>query len=450
MLLILLKKVIAYGDYETMKQTDYVIEKKDYAKIIKLQLAVVDEVNDRNTKYFDKGHFLYSTYHLNNKQSIIGRFFRTYYMLETLDRDVNSFSKEVQREYRNYYFDFNKKYGITTTQYEAMLFWELLSYYGINKLTESSLWRDIDNTYKGIKNRMMLAKILAPISVYPSELKEWALSTECEDWDFTKFQMYPFFRDDNNKYISISDYTLSNALFEKLFWLIRDCYSKDDSRAMAFYGRLFEKYVQEVARNATSKGYVFIEEFEIGKKGSRSKSSDAYLQKGNKLLAIEAKGFSVISNVMSGNNRVEDNYKKLFVNPVLEADKFLYKAFKENAAFMDIDEVYIIAVSMDNINANPCYYSKIISEIESVKKCSKSKYYFNLNIEEYEMLMYVLEKDNDIFALLKEYFKQEILPPFSNYLRNKITKIEMTTFMKECYEKAVGDVIKSLKENETV
>ena len=41
-----------------------------------------------------------------------------------------------------------------------------------------------------------------------------------------------------NEYISISDITLVNAFFEKIFWLIRDCYSEDDSRAMAFFGRL--------------------------------------------------------------------------------------------------------------------------------------------------------------------------------------------------------------------
>ena len=34
MLFILLKKVIAYGNYETMEQTDYQIEKEDYKTII--------------------------------------------------------------------------------------------------------------------------------------------------------------------------------------------------------------------------------------------------------------------------------------------------------------------------------------------------------------------------------------------------------------------------------
>ena len=42
----------------------------------------------------------------------------------------------------------------------------------------------------------------------------------------------------NNSSASISDITLVNAFFEKIFWLIRDCYSEDDSRAMAFFGRL--------------------------------------------------------------------------------------------------------------------------------------------------------------------------------------------------------------------
>lgn len=62
MLLIFLKKVLIYGDYSTLSKMDYSITKEDYAQIIRLQLVITDEVEEKNKAEFDKGHFLYSTY----------------------------------------------------------------------------------------------------------------------------------------------------------------------------------------------------------------------------------------------------------------------------------------------------------------------------------------------------------------------------------------------------
>ena len=37
------------------------------------------------------------------------------------------------------------------------------------------------------------------------------------------------------------------------------------------------------------------------------------------------------------------------------------------------------------------------------------------------MLMYLMENNEDIFALLKEYFNSKDLKPFSNYLHDKFS-----------------------------
>ena len=129
MLLILLKKIIAYGNYETLNQVDYKITDADYAKIIQLQLIVVDEVCQNEEHSFDRGHFIFSTYHLNHHLPDSGRFLRMYYMLEILNKDADNFPEDIRGEYRNYYDDFSTKYGITTTQYTSILFWELQPYY---------------------------------------------------------------------------------------------------------------------------------------------------------------------------------------------------------------------------------------------------------------------------------------------------------------------------------
>lgn len=449
MLLIFIKKVLIYGDYSTLDKVNYTVTKEDYAQIIRLQLVVADEVEEKHKMEFDQGHFLYSTYHLNSQPSVAGRVLRMYYMLGNLCKDKSNFAADVQNEYRDYPTVFLEKYKVSIIQYIAFLFWELQPYYSDNNsISYSSVWRSISTTYRSNINRDLLLKTLLSLSSKPKDLREWAVRSEDEEWNFEGFQRTPFWIDGKGNYLSISDYTLSNAFFEKLYWLIRDCYSNEDSRAMAFYGRLYERYIQDLTRGVVQEIYSYINEFVVGKRGHESKSSDAYLKKGAKLLAVEAKGFSVLNKVMASNEDVEKNNKKLFINPVLEADKFAQKAVQPGEMFSEIEEIYVVIVSMDNINANPYYYEKIISEIEEKKTCSRVRYYFNFSIEEYEMLMSIVEKGIDIFPLLKEYFEEPVLPPFSNYLQDKKLKPEMTFFMRTWYKRATEEMTAFLGSNE--
>mgnify|MGYP000009255282 CR=1 FL=1 len=446
MLLILLKKIIAYGNYETLNQVDYKIDDADYAKIIQLQLIVVDEVCQKEEHDFDKGYFVFSSYHLNHRQSNAGRFLRMYYMLEVLNQDADNFPEDIRGEYRNYYDAFSAKYEITTTQYASILFWELRPYYlEENFITHMSAWRTVDDTYKKSESREIFSKALGLLSAKPEALRDWAIESQNRQWDFSKFLEVPFLRDNEGRYISISDYTLSNAFFEKLFWLIRECYPKSINESMAFYGRLFEKYVQELAHNMRNSDYTFMNEFLIETGMGNVKSSDAYLQKGNRLLAIEAKGFSNLSSVMAKNSAVDKNNSKLFVCPILEADAFCTKAL-QNGRFADVAEMYIVSVTMDNIEANPFYYEKIFKEIESKKTCTKVVGYFNFSIADYEMLMCAAEDGADVFELLKEYFSLKELPPFGNYLTEKMPKLStMTDFMKHWYNEACSKMMSMLK-----
>ena len=240
--------------------------------------------------------------------------------------------------------------------------------------------------------------------------------------------------DSHGNYISISDITLRNAFFEKLFWLIRWSYPVEDSRAMAFFGRLFEKYIQVITENAAKPSqYSYIPEFEYT---VNKKSSDAYIRKDNCVLAIEAKGFSVLLNCMIKNESIDRNNKKLFVDPILQADQCLDAILDSDDRFMGVDGVYVISVTMDNINAVPEYYEEVYKQIEANKKCAKTKYYFNLSIEEFEMLMVLMERSEDIFTLLKEYFSNTVLKPFSSFLQEKYSDIGMTQFMDYVYREA--------------
>lgn len=444
MLFILLKKVIAYGNYETMEQTDYQIEKEDYKTIIKLNLLVAEEVSDKHKVEMDTDHFLYSTYHLNFQRNVANEFLRMYHMMEIVSRDINNFDADVQGEYRDYYKNFTDKYGFTPTEYSSLLFWQLGEYYsGINGLTYEPIWKSIDSSYGHSEVSDIANKVIAVLSKSLDEYKGWAEQSEDREWDFSHFFGTPFVKDSNGKFVSLSDITLRNAFFEKMFWLIRDCYPVKDSRAMAFFGRLYEKYIQDITKDATKADYDYIEEFAYTDGKKDKKSSDVYIRKVNDLLVVEAKGFSVLLDCMTKNESVETNNRKLFVKPVLQADKCLAAVIDDKPEFAGVETAYIVSVTMDNINAVPNYYNAIHKEILDEKCTDKVKYFFNFSIEEYEMLMFLMEKQVDIFALLKEYYEDDKLKPFSTYLHDRYTDIGMTAFMEKCFIEAT-DTMKEI------
>ena len=161
------------------------------------------------------------------------------------------------------------------------------------------------------------------------------------------------------------------------------------------------------------------------------------------MVVIGAKGFSVLVDCMAKNERIENNNKKLFVKPVLQADACLNEIIDKKREFDGIEEVFIISVTLDNINAVPNYYNSIHKEISENKKCALVHYFYNFSIEEYEMLLYLIEKGTDIFFVLREYFSEGMLAPFSNYIREKDSTIDMTQFMDKNY-KEVADKMKSI------
>lgn len=59
------------------------------------------------------------------------------------------------------------------------------------------------------------------------------------------------------------------------------------------------------------------------------------------------------------------------------------------------------------------------------------------------MLLSLIECGADIFPILREYFSEGVLSPFSNYVRERVPQIGMTKFMEKNY-KAAADKMKSI------
>lgn len=453
MLLILLKKVIIYGDYSTLEKDDYKISIDDYSTIVKLQLLVDEEFDQQfDEDAVDMNHFVYGTFHVNYDRNVASEFLRSYYIFERLTKGKNIFDIDVQKEYRNYYAAFYEKYGYTPTQYLSLLFWELSGYYPPkNALIYNNIWRNIEKIYGKTGMREVGGAVISDLSQKVIDYQPWAKETENRMWDFRGFIGFPFLNDSRGNYISISEYTLKNTFFEKLFWMVKECYPQED-RAMAFYGRLYERYIQDLTESAIRKtsNLLYIPEFEYEINKNKKKSSDAYIREGEKLLIVEAKGYSILINSLIANEDIQRNNEKLFVNPIIQADTRFYEIDANYDRFDGIKTVYILSVTMDSVSAVPSYLYEIHKEIFLKKKSGKTKYVYNLNIEEYEMLMYLAENNISIFDILTDYFNEKNIVPFVTYLHKHIKgKIKMTEFMNTIYQEA-SKTMKSLYEFENV
>lgn len=438
--------MLLHGNHSTITQTDYTIDAADYGNIIRLQLVVAESFDkDFNDKTVDLNHFIYGNYHLNYDKNVANEFARSYYMFEILSQNKENFPETIQNEYRSYYKDFSEKYEYTPTQYLSLLFWELSVYYlPKNVLTYGNNWRNVANVYGGTAMKEVGEKVIKGLSQIPLCYQSWTSVAYNSMWDFSLFNSYPFISDGQGAYISISQQTLKNSFFENLYWKVRACYPQEDSDAMSFYGRLFERYIQDLTSNAVAENDLFsyISEFKYGK--DKMDSSDAYIRKDNNLLIIESKGYSILQKTLSDNVDILKNNKKLFINPILQADECFDKIDKlSGSCFNNISTAYIISVTMDNVNAVPTYLESIYNDILASKKSSKVKYFFNFSIDEYEMLMFLVENGIDFFEVLKNYFESKCIAPFSTFLhRHSKTKIEMTKWLKQIYKDACSTMEK--------
>lgn len=434
-LLVLLKYAIKNTDGDVRNVQAYEVTKEDYLKVVKLGLLVAQKMSEKDAENsFSVSNFIYGTYHINNDHNVASAIVRSYYLLNYLDRNKDIFPADVINEYRDYWNDFQNKYGYTILDYLFTIFRILELYYGGNRyLSYQSFWLDLDVCYGNTAIKNTAKKVIADLGCTIENIKKWAIETIDEFWNFRGFLENPFICSTDGNYIAISDFTTKNIFFENLFWKIRNCYPVSDNRAMAFYGRLFERYIQDQVEEIVNShdDYQYIPEFTYGR--NNSKSSDAYIKSGNKLLAIEAKGFSVYFDCLQ-NKMVSKNLNKLFIKPILQADK----AFFNNASrpdFSHVKELYILSVTMDSINAVPDYINNCVTEVEKNKKSKILKGYYNISIEELEMFLSILENGEDIFGLLEAFLSSNEIMPFSNYLSNQSKcDIKMTSFMSRIFE----------------
>lgn len=441
-LLLALKVIFAFGKFQPTN--DYTkISNKDYYNVIKLSLYCMSMLD---AEIFTKDHFIYGNYHLNEVPNIGSELVRAYYIYCIVSKDKSQFN---EREYLDFNKDFENRYGYSIKEYLGVAF--LMCERDIESLpvlSHTQIFKNIASAFDSTKCPEKCKAIIKNLSCPIKDIVDWAKTDPFSWWDFSNFFSFPVILLPNGSFASISDKTIVNSLYEKLYWHIRECYSKESDKFNKFLGKPFEKYIQAITEKAISKTtYNYIDEFtfSVSRRESNKKSSDCYILHKNTLISIEAKSFSPFfaSTQYSDDSAITKSIEKLFINPVLESDKAFDKILTSNEKerFKDVSEVIIISVTVDAIQAVPDYYNKAIHKIEQEKLNKKSKYFINLSIRDFEYLLSMAENGIDIFKLIREYLDTKKLLPFYNFANKKTShKPVRTEYMEKIYKQFAENV----------
>lgn len=445
-LLIALKLLIGYGDYSSLTDNNSDITEDDYIFVIRLALMSIELLDYHD---FCTEHFIYGNYHLNQINNIGSEIARAYYVYDVIARDKSLFSKNVQNEYLDFNSDFMNKYGYSITEYLSVMF--LLCEHDVgpkNHLLFSPIYRDLKKAFENLTNQENAKRIVNDLSLNIYEVKGWARDSITAWWDFSKFMEHPILNLPNGFFTSICDRTLINALYEKLFWHIRECYPIESKKFNDFIGRPFEKYLQLITKQAilNNSNYKYLDEFKYATHSSTNNaSSDAYIIKGNQMIIVEAKSFTPLFDSINycDDKSITKSLNKLFIHPVLQADKanMMILSSDKKAIFENIEDIVIISVTVDSIQAVPKYINKAIEEIQLQKKLPMLSCYLNFSICEYEFLLSMIESGIDIFQVIHNYCKQSTLQPFFTYASKKTShKCVKTKYMEKILNEATNSM----------
>lgn len=415
-LLFLAKWVIAYGIEEDEILNTH-IDERLIDRVITTQLMLADYLPSDDI--YSVISYLFKNISINSKRNIKNDIARSYRIFTELSRIKDIYN---ENEYLNFYEEYRKKYNQTINDYLALLFpiAQLHIQDGCEKTPITNIERFSDN----MKCKNAFLELIKSKAQSISKLEEWCKATINNSWDYSSFLTFPFIDLGDGWFLSIHEDFVINQYFEGLFYRIRGAYPDDNTDIIAFLGRPFEKYVEELSSNAINEAknkiYKFIPEFKYGHENKDS--SDSYILCGNKLLIVEAKSKRPVFTTYYENNdeKLLKEIEKLAVKPINQAID-AYKAIKSSdrsIKFDGIDEIYIISVtllSVPKISEIQNYIDELIKDDLG----NELKGYFNLNIEEYEYLCSLTKEDINLFDLIEEYSNKEKNSPLINFLNNK-------------------------------
>lgn len=421
-LYMLIKWIVAFGE-ENRYQIKY-----DFGMFLELCLRINDFLPEEEIEKY-RLEYLFTNLVLNNPKNIgnsVARSFALYCEYrELID------AREISDDFK---VKFEETKGYTIENHIGNMFTSLSS-------NSRDGWNNViplpfnPHTFLQ-KDRVGFKKTIQDNTFRQDIHKKWAIRTIQQPWDYSKFFEKPLIQSSENRVMPLSWQMIEYALSEGLFWNIAYIYSEEERKKyFIMFGKIFEGYITRIIENINF-SIINIEalpEFSYKlSKDQNNRSSDYYFKIGNKLLIVEMKSKSpdAAAFLRYDNEMIYKAVNNILVDPinqVLERTREiicqLSDTNKNKDFFRNIDEVFILIVSREKVQPiKPLYQyalnnSYINEESPDVSFDLKSMVtgFANVDIQEFENICKIIEDDNDIYGILKEYYTRLIMHDFDLY-----------------------------------
>ncbi|OWT47520.1 hypothetical protein [Bacillus sp. K2I17] len=348
------------------------------------------------------------------------------------------------KEYIDIHQIFEKHYGYTIFQYVTTLFTlntPCITQISLNNIMHSGDWGiNITNFFDPVSDQKTAINITKEVCRDIDSLKQWALNTINNPFDYEEILATPLFKS-NEKIYPFSPSYMGMAIFDGLSFKLNNCCRKEKKEFFPFFGRLFESYVSAILEKAINEAeieeYKYIEEFKFG--NENKDSSDAYILLGKSLLIIECKSGRIRkeTKILADQTTSSDAFQKYVLGPIKQANDAFEAILNtpKNNIFDNVKNVYILSVSMQAFPRIPKYHKSLKEEKYVNSLNSKVKFVDYIGLSDLELLAYIISKHNkSIFKLLTNKKKNDDYLPFSHYYYKEYGGIKRIDYLTKVLE----------------
>ncbi|MFX3643355.1 MAG: hypothetical protein ACE3L7_32685 [Candidatus Pristimantibacillus sp.] len=414
-LFFLWKWLLAYGDQKSMSQPEDV--SVGVNQIILLCILLSDYLDSDVTKE-SVSYSLFSNPTFNTFSDLGSDIARASLMFTEIASNPLLFEK---KDYMDLSERFVGRYGYTLQDYFSVIVGLIMEFRTKKEISVN--WMRSLNAFDSTNLSDVAKTIVHELSFNLSEGEEWATSSLNEPWNYKLFRRKPLLLSDTGTYCPVSTKLLDDAIFDQLYFKIRDAFPSDSTQVLSFYGKVFEKYIETITMEAVKKknglNYQIIKEFKFkAKHKGEKRSPDVLIRLGDTLFAVEAKAHRLRMDSMFGvKNTIDKDIQRMTIEPIIQLNKRLEQLSSiEHPSIEGVNQIYLLSVTWGHFPTLNPFEKKISESMPKFNLPIKGR--FHLDIEEYEMLMQLISRKSS--KPLSHYLdnKTKLAPnmPFKNFL----------------------------------
>ncbi|WP_141305203.1 MULTISPECIES: hypothetical protein [unclassified Neomoorella] len=413
-LLTVWKWLLAYGDKN--KLGSGVEIRRGINILIYLCLIVSDYLYESDGNPVNIEYEMLRNAAFNSQQDMYSSIGRAAYVYIELAQNKLLFN---EKEYVDFNTEFNKHYGCTLEEYLAAVC-ALFALFMNKDYEIRPVW---SKNLEEVFSKTALSKdIIKPLLVEFDDASEWARQTLDSPWNFLLFKDKPLLLIDKKIFLPIMVKFVQEQVFIGLFHKIAYCYQ--DNRFLRFIGRPFEIYLRLLMQEAVKQSpipYEVVPEFRYGKGGGK-RSPEIMLKLGDNLLVVEGKARRMkLSSLVDGDpTSVDKDMSKMVIEPIRQMHSRLLELFQLPGIpinLSNVKNIYLMGVTLENFPTLLPFENKIQQTINQYFELPIDAY-FHVDIEEFELLCYLISRKNGrpIFRILENKAKLYPNITFKNFL----------------------------------